>query len=100
MLAIVEFYWRPPELDDGAHDHYIAWYSHTQETVYDSRSFVTEVRDANGNTWWSTPDYNEHGQLLSYTDGSDLTTVNSFDPADRILTGRKVYANDPNAPVL
>lgn len=100
LLAIVEFYWRPPELDDGAHDHYIAWYSHTQETVYDSRSFVTEVRDANGNTWWSTPDYNEHGQLLSYTDGSDLTTVNSFDPADRILTGRKVYANDPNAPVL
>ena len=78
-------YWRPPEFDDGLHDHYLAWYSYSQETIYDNRSFVTEVRDANGETWWSSPTYNQHGQLTSYLAGNGLRTTNQFDAADQTL---------------
>lgn len=68
-------YWRPPSLDDAAHDHFLAWYSYSQETLYDDRSFVTEVRDANGQTWWSDPEYNVHGQLVSYLSGNPGNTL-------------------------
>ena len=82
-------YWRPPEMDEGLHDHYLAWYSYSQETVYDNFSFVTEVRDANGQTWWSSPTYNQHGQMTSYLAGNGLRTNNEFDTANQTL--ERVY---------
>lgn len=74
-------YWRPPEMDDRLYDHYYAWYSYSQETIYNKRSFVTEVRDANGQKWWSDPTYNEHGQITSYLTGNIIEKNTDFDPA-------------------
>ena len=82
-------YWRPPDFDDGLHDHYLAWYSYSQETVYDDRSFITEVRDGNGQIWWSSPTYNQHGQLTSYLAGNGLRTNNEFDTANQTL--KRIY---------
>ncbi|MEO0511192.1 MAG: RHS repeat-associated core domain-containing protein, partial [Verrucomicrobiota bacterium] len=81
-------YWRPPEIADAhnpANDKYLAWYSYSQETLYDSRSFVTTVQDANGQTWFSMPDYNEHGQLESYIAGGTITTETDYDDATHLV---------------
>ena len=74
-------YWRPPSLDDSRHDPHPAWYAHTQETHYNDRSYVTEVTDGQGQSWWSSPQYNAHGQLTEYLSGDRLTTRTEYDPA-------------------
>lgn len=82
-------YWRPPSLADNNqhrdYDHHLAWYSYSQETLYDTRSFVTEVRDANGQTWWSSPTYNQHGQMTSYLAGNGLRTTTEFNEANHVV---------------
>lgn len=81
-------YWRPPSLDDGQHPHHLAWYSYAQETIYNSYGFPSEVKDDQGQTWWSSPEYTASGQLLSYLSANGLRTTNSYDPAslERVRT--------------
>ncbi|MFC5050071.1 toxin TcdB middle/N-terminal domain-containing protein [Rubritalea spongiae] len=91
-------YWRPPSLDDALKTHYRAWYSHSQETVYNSRSFVTEVRDSNGKTWWSDPEYNVDGQLVSYLAGNGLKTTNVYDADSQLL--ERIYVKNGSTTVF
>ncbi|MEM7672618.1 MAG: toxin TcdB middle/N-terminal domain-containing protein [Verrucomicrobiota bacterium] len=78
-------YWRPPSLDDGTHDNYLTWYSYTQESSYNPRGFVSEVKDGNGQVWFSLPDYNEHGQLESYLSGGVVRTNSIYDNATHLI---------------
>lgn len=80
-------YWRPPSFDDGQNNFHIAWYSFAQEQIYNSRGYVEEVRDDQGQVWWSTPAYNAAGQLTSYFSANGLLTNQTFDPLSNELTG-------------
>lgn len=85
--------WRPLELEPSEFQLHYGWSTYVQKTTYNARGFVTQVEDtgqSDGGTprvLWSDPEYNAHGQLLSYKMGDRVVVANSFDGIDRTLSG-------------
>lgn len=81
----VTHFWRPAEVTDP--ESYL-WHSFAVAYVYNSRSFVTEVKDSLGYSWWSTTEgnYDEQGRLKQYTNGNAIVTTNQFHPQKQLLS--------------
>ncbi|MEO0508982.1 MAG: RHS repeat-associated core domain-containing protein [Verrucomicrobiota bacterium] len=81
----VTHFWRPPHLEHDSAQEPGVWQSYGYTTSYDAESYVTEVTDTHGKTWWKAHasegyDYLDRPVLFQKGGPNGPWTDQYFDP--------------------
>lgn len=81
----VRHYWRPPGHELASDLPYL-WKDWGYNYSYDGRSYLTEVSDTAGRTWWSNPTYDHLDRVTSVKKGEITWTNRGYRAEDGVLT--------------